>query len=231
MSQEGTDHPVLDKAGFSVWCSDGVSLTFSRVNALAECVTLQNAAEHSDGFVVPFDAECMQRVRSLLEQLSAQEDVFDGGKSCAAGLELAEAFDLIEAALFLEAARLLHVLQEAVAVALKAQPTADSLRIALGAVADLSPAEDAAAASAPLLAAPAPTLRAQLALPGRLRTADAAEACLGGCDALTLRRLLGVSKDWAERARLVAGSAESRRVEQTCLAVVAPACKADRRSV
>ena len=209
------DQPPPERI-FTVGTS-GASLPLRHTSAL-ECGTLKYMIEEMehDRTEVPFDKVRTFAALVLIERLSARAGETAAARRhvCAQLLEIGGAAELVEIALFLEHRELLRVVQMVFAQVLEPIETPAAMRAMLDVTSGAFQAEDATAL---LLTAPAHTGASAAAasssgatstLSLRLRTDDAAEACLLGCTGGTLRRLLSVSSSWAQRAHGAAASVE-----------------------
>ena len=150
-------------------------------------------------------------------------------RACAAALNEAALPELMTVVAWLGHEELTVVVQEKFASLLEGLGTPAVIRAHFNITADLTKEEEAAAATAPLLlkattplllapalgappAPPAPTR----SLSTRAGTDDAAEACLGRCGGATLRAMLGISREWAQRARNVAARADWLEAAVVC---------------
>ena len=165
---------------------------------------------------VPFDEARARRAFDLIERLITGDNSLTPDT-----LGLFEAAELVEVALFLDHGKLLRLLQKTVARSLGRLNDAKAVRAALKITSDESETEMAARreplfrpASGPSALPEAPASSAnEASVPGPsrslssvLRTGDAIEVCLHRCSGASLRKLLGVSRAWAQRARNAANS-------------------------
>lgn len=211
------DHVSVNVLG----AASNLVATFSMLRAAAEkCDVLSEVTESDSVVKVSFPAtttplttippERFSRAAECIDMLhlAAKKGEAAGARrqECANKLREAELKTLMPVALWLGHDEMILVLQEKTAALLENLETPEEIRTLLNITGTLNEEEEAAAATAPLLSSD-PNHTADDADADAMDP-DVIEAFLGRCSGATLRKMLRVSRVWAQHARDVAARAD-----------------------